>query len=191
MDIMMQVAIVLLITLVFIGLLIAFIVFIIRGLVLSKKNWRKRIENHHALTGAQLFLVSGLPLAEETYCEIFVGEQNLCIEAHKQTFNVPISNIIAAQAKTDVEIEKEVTSSAGKAVVGGLLFGSVGAIVGGRVKTKKTKTFSYYLIINYKSQNGATEVLAFKGQSKGCNDISSIVTQQMVKQKPVRNIIDL
>lgn len=54
---------------------------------------------------------------------------------------------------TDTEIQKQYVSSIGGAVAGGVVFGPLGAIVGGRAKEKKTKTKTYYLIFTYVSDN--------------------------------------
>ena len=53
--------------------------------------------------------------------------------------------------KTDTEIQKQLVSSVGGAVAGAMLFGTLGAIIGGRAKTKKVKTSTDYLIITYRS----------------------------------------
>ena len=61
------------------------------------------------------------------------------------------SKITDISVKTDVEIQKQYVSSAGGAIAGGMVFGPLGAIVGGRVKEKKTREFTYYLIFTYRS----------------------------------------
>lgn len=109
-------------------------------------------------------MVSGLPLAENTLCELFVTDSHLIVEAQGQTFQIAANKMIAAQTKTDVEIQREMTSSAGKSVAGAVLFGAAGAIIGGRAKTKTTRVISCYLIINDINQNEEAAVLAFDGQ---------------------------
>lgn len=55
--------------------------------------------------------------------------------------------------KTDTEIQKQYVSSVGGAIAGGMVFGPLGAIVGGRAKQKKTAESTYYLIFTYNSNN--------------------------------------
>lgn len=64
--------------------------------------------------------------------------------------------------KTDVEIQKQMVSSAGGAVAGGLMFGALGAIIGGRVKTKDIRTASHYLIITYTDNNSKLAYISFE-----------------------------
>lgn len=54
--------------------------------------------------------------------------------------------------KTDREIEQQYVSSVGGAVGGAVLFGAVGAIIGGRAKKKTVKNEIHnYFIITYQS----------------------------------------
>lgn len=68
--------------------------------------------------------------------------------------------------KTDTEIQKQIVSSTGGAIAGAVLFGPLGAIIGGRAKTIKTHTS--YLIITYKDDNGDLAYIGFdtKGSLK-------------------------
>jgi hypothetical protein len=127
---------------------------------------------------ATLRLVSGLPLAEQTACLLFVTDQKLIIDAEGQTFQVDVDRIIAAQPKTDIEIQQEVTSSAGQAIAGALFFGPVGAIIGGRTKTKKHRVVTSYFIINYTSQTGEVAVIAFEGYSHPLHKALGDLVQQ-------------
>ena len=108
-----------------------------------------------------LQLTSGLPLAEHTNCTLFLTPDDLIIEAMEQQYTIPVDRILAAQTKGDTEIMREVTSSGGKALVGGLFFGPVGAIIGARSKTKRIIQVTCYLIINYINKDNETAVLAF------------------------------
>lgn len=166
---------------IFLVIMLVIIVFCIYMAVMTSNAQNQRRDDaeqkklqHSASAFAQLLLVSGLPLAEKTCCSLFVNEDKLIIEAENQTFQIDINRIIAAQPKTDLEIQQEVTSSAGKAIAGALIFGPVGAIIGARTKTKKHAVVSTYLIINYINQSGDTAVLAFESANsailKALND---------------------
>ena len=61
--------------------------------------------------------------------------------------------IVDITIKKDIEIQKQYVSSVGKAVGGAIMFGTLGAIIGGRTKTKKTYDIDYYFIITYIKEN--------------------------------------
>ena len=64
-------------------------------------------------------------------------------------FNLDRERVRDVCLKTDIDIQKQYVSSSGGAIAGGLLFGPVGALIGGRTKQKKIKNVSTYLIITY------------------------------------------
>ena len=63
--------------------------------------------------------------------------------------------------KTDTEIQNQAVSSVGGAIAGGVMFGTLGAIIGGRAKTKKVKTITQYLIITYIGELGELKYIGF------------------------------
>lgn len=77
------------------------------------------------------------------------------IEFKAGTTNIKLSKekITDMCIKTDIDIQNQVVSSVGGAVGGAMLFGPLGAMIGGRAKTKKVKNVTTYLIITYSSDN--------------------------------------
>ena len=63
--------------------------------------------------------------------------------------------------KTNVEIQKQYVSSVGGAVAGAVVFGPLGAMIGGRAKEKKSKEFHQYLIFTYES-DGEVKYVGFE-----------------------------
>ncbi len=64
---------------------------------------------------------------------------------------------------TETEIKKEQHSIIGRAVLGGLLFGSTGAIVGAMTGgTKETEKIHFYFIISYTASNGEAQFIRFE-----------------------------
>jgi hypothetical protein len=59
---------------------------------------------------------------------------------------------------TDKEIQKHIVSSTGGAVAGGLLFGPVGAMIGGRAKTRTSNNIRTYLIFSYEKDNSVSYI---------------------------------
>lgn len=104
---------------------------------------------------------AGLPIAEGTPSSIRVMPDHILVEAAGNTFTLKNEKITDIAIKTDVEIQKNYVSSAGGAVAGAVLFGALGAIVGGRAKQKQTTTATSYLIITY-TKDGAPDYIGFE-----------------------------
>lgn len=97
--------------------------------------------------------VNGLPIAENTLCQIYYTDDNIFIDGSGQSFNLSNEKISAIEIKTDVEIQKQYVSSVAGGITGTIVFGPLGALIGGRVKEKKIKNTTRYLIITYTSDN--------------------------------------
>ena len=93
--------------------------------------------------GSEMCIRDRCTIIAENDCFKFIGGGN--------SFELNRSKITDISVKTDVEIQKQYVSSAGGAIAGGIVFGPLGAIVGGRVKEKKTREVAYYLIFTYRS----------------------------------------
>lgn len=123
----------------------------------SKKEKQPTIYEIVASKNASLFTcgnhVSGLPIAENVKCNIFSCPEHYEISVNGNSFTLSKSKVIDVAIKTDVEISKQMVSSVGGAVAGAVVFGPLGAIIGGRAKEKKSKTISNYLIFTYKSDD--------------------------------------
>ena len=104
--------------------------------------------------------VAGLPLAENAACTVFFEDAGLSIAGGGSDFNVAYDKITDISIKTDVEIQKQYVSSAGGAVGGAMLFGPLGAIVGGRAKQKTSKNIDHYIIVTY-LRNESIDYLSF------------------------------
>lgn len=94
----------------------------------------------------------GLPIPQGMICLLKLFESKIEIEANNTFFSLNIEKIKDVVIKTDIDIQKSYVSSAGGAVAGGLMFGSVGALIGGRVKQKTDKQINYILIITYEKE---------------------------------------
>ena len=102
--------------------------------------------------------VTGLPVAESVFCTVEFQNNQLLIDASGRTFDITYDRIVDFTVKTDVEIETNYVSSVGGAVAGDMIFGSLGAIVGGRVKKIETKEIDRYFIVTYQKD---TEIKFF------------------------------
>jgi len=102
----------------------------------------------------------GLNLPENTMCILHLYLQGITINANGVTFNIPRDRILNISVKTDEEIQKQLVSNAGGAIAGGIMFGPLGAMIGGRPKEKKIITHKQYLIFIYE-KDGKPEYIAF------------------------------
>ena len=64
-------------------------------------------------------------------------------------------------AKSETEIQQQYVSSVGGAVGGAVLFGPLGAMIGGRAKKKTDTTTTYYMIITYKNAENNIAYIGF------------------------------
>lgn len=105
---------------------------------------------------------AGLPLAEGAVGTIVKENEHFRIVVGGNEFSLRNEKITDICVKTDVEIQTQYVSSAGGAVAGGMLFGPLGAMVGGRAKQKNTSTVEYYLIFTYRSNANEICYASFK-----------------------------
>lgn len=109
-------------------------------------------KNNKILTGVYNH-ISGLPLSQDIQCKLFLYDDKIVIESSGVNFNLYKDKILDVCIKTDVEIQKQYVSSIGGAIAGEAIFGTLGAIIGGRAKQKESKTVTQYLIYTYEKNN--------------------------------------
>lgn len=104
-------------------------------------------------------LVDGLPVPENCNVTVKLTPSTLNIMGNNQDFEIDFSKIDLIDIKTDVEMEKIVQQSAPGMIIGAATFGVLGAMIGGRVKTKEKRVVSHFLIVNYQSDSLKTIVI--------------------------------
>lgn len=96
--------------------------------------------------------IAGLPVAEGMDCFIYLCNDKIIFERNGSTYNLLMDKINDISIKTDVEIQKAYVSSVGGAIGGAVLFGPLGAMVGGRAKAKTTRNLQKFLIFTYEKE---------------------------------------
>lgn len=122
-----------------------------KAITLSKS--KNKITNTNTPIIGMYNHITGLSLPEDTSCKLYIHDEKIIIESNGIKFNLYKDKILNVCIKTETEIQKQYVSSLGSAIAGGALFGPLGAIIGGRVKEKKSKSTTKYLIYTYKKDN--------------------------------------
>lgn len=133
-------------------ILIIFIAYSIDKRNKIKKKRKDERKEKNASLAITLPIFQGLPIAENTLCSILSCPTYYEFNANNTTFKLDKEKVQDVCIKTDREIQKNYVSSVGGAVGGAILFGPLGAIIGGRAKEKKNTTITSYLIFTYQKE---------------------------------------
>lgn len=103
--------------------------------------------------------IDGIPFFMQGFMvETSIDDELECINIKplvekKESVKIKFNQIIDVDVVTDKEIIEKSKSVLGRAVVGNLVLGPLGAIVGGMsgIGNKKKSKLSHYIVLNYKS----------------------------------------
>lgn len=133
--------------------------------------------------------IAGIP--QNTPCLIFANSDLLTIQPlHMKTapnYNIQMLQITNVAIVTEQEIVEKSKSVIGRGIAGGLLLGPVGAIVGGLsgVPSKKVKTFSFFLVFNYRSaDNAEISTITFQVATAFSNPLVTYVQGKISEFQP-------
>ncbi len=127
------------------------------------KVLNKRMREVGAIGGTCLEHVAGLPIAEGTMCLCYLMPNAIMIEVNQSQYYIGSGQLTEVSVKTDVEVKEAYVSSSGGALAGGLMFGALGAAVGGRVKKKTSRTYHRFLMIGYvQNEDEKVNIACFK-----------------------------
>lgn len=146
------------------GIMLIIIIIFVIALVKSCKKAKLLMENDKVNGVKQRVTfkhVNGLSLPENTMCSVLMYDDRYEFSANGVQFNLPLAKITDVCCKTDVDIQKQYVSSVAGAVGGAVLFGPLGAMIGGRAKQKKVKKISTYLIITYMDSDNNVKYIGF------------------------------
>lgn len=120
---------------------------------IAKEEKLESLKSQGVTQNVTLKHMIGLPVPEGFECEISSYPTKISISGNGMQFNLDKNKLIDVCVKTDVEIQNQYVSSVGGAVGGAILFGGLGAMIGGRAKLKQSRTVSKYLIFSYSKDN--------------------------------------
>lgn len=122
-----------------------------------KSKAKKELSNLKEEKQASLFMTlnhfNGLPIAENTITQIFSCPNEYEFLANNTSFKLDKNKVTDISITNDVEIQKSYSSSVGGAIGGAVLFGPLGAMIGGRAKEKTSRIINNYLIFTYLDNN--------------------------------------
>lgn len=93
--------------------------------------------------------IFGLPMAEGLDVDITANNERILFIHNAQEISLAATKIVDVSIKTDVEIQSSYVSSIGSAILGGYFFGTVGAVIGGQAREKRSTVKKHFLIITY------------------------------------------
>lgn len=150
-----------------IGILLLIIIFCIYMIRVTSKARKVNKQQKAALKAQGLSIyaafthVNGLPISENLLCEVFSYPNRIEFKAGTTNITLSREKITDMCIKTDVEIQQQYVSSVGGAIGGAVLFGPLGAMIGGRAKKKTDKKRHTYLIITYTGDQGELKYVGF------------------------------
>ncbi len=104
-------------------------------------------------------LVEGLPIPQSSDVSIKLTPDVLSINGSGQEFEINFSKLTLVDIKSDVEMEKIIKQSVPGMIIGAATFGIIGAMIGGRVKTKEKRVVNHFLLVSYQSDDLKTIVI--------------------------------
>ncbi|MFA6867431.1 MAG: hypothetical protein WCR54_07950 [Clostridia bacterium] len=135
-------------------------------------------KNKDGNVSTKMIYVSGVEQYDKrAYVELSLADENLQIKCKKDIYPpayVPLERITNVGFINDKEIIEKSKSVGGRAFVGGILLGPVGAIVGGMsgIGNKKNTHSRCYMVVNYKSTSGELNAITFEAPEDNLNYFS-------------------
>lgn len=111
------------------------------------------MNNKETMPTITLLHSKGLPIAENSVTQIFSYPDAYEFLANGNSFKLKKEKVTDISITTDIELQKTSVSSIGGAIGGGIVFGSIGAAIGGRSKEKTSRIINSYLVFTFLDYN--------------------------------------
>ncbi|MDD3049758.1 MAG: hypothetical protein PHR06_01280 [Candidatus Cloacimonetes bacterium] len=127
-------------------------------------------------------LIEGLPVIKgsDLILKLTGDGVSIIVTPTKQTFEISFSKLTSVQYYNETEMEKVISQSAPGMIIGGAAFGILGAMVGGRIKTKEKKTVTHFVVIDFESE-GSKQIVVQSNDFFGAGQIADLFR----KLKPI------
>ena len=140
----------------------------------SKKARLNKMKELNAKDHGQFKHAFGLPLPKNVDCDVYFCKDKIMIDSLGSIFNLSFSKISDITLISNVEIQKALVSSAGGAIAGGMNFGALGALIGGRIQEREIRTLTRYLVVTY-YKSGVPNYIAFEATKLETNRATNMV----------------
>jgi len=168
--------------------LIAFFFIAARDMKKNKQSAQQKLASKGASVMVTLPHTAGLPVPEKTPCELFYCDGHIEINGNGIQFTLDFSKIHDICIKTSTEIHKQLVSSAGGAIGGARLFGTLGALIFGRVKERQITNTRHYLIFTYSKDSGDIDYIGFEVEHQN-RYVNYFVDEFSKRPQNVRSVI--
>lgn len=126
--------------------------------VLTEQERREKDKEEYlraldALASAELQHLSGLPVTEGCMCTVGIGKDEFLFIRDEKHIYLPMEQVMDVAVKTEEEVRNYYVSDAGGAVAGGMLFGALGASIGGKPQKITEKWIQRFLLITYMEED--------------------------------------
>ncbi len=151
-----------------IGLVIAFIIFAFRMVIVSSKiqKSRKKQKAQDKQEGISrydsIIHVGGLNAPENCKASATLSPNAVTVSCGGNEFVLDVPRIKNVEFQFDVDEKQYLKSSFAKGVVGAAAFGVAGAVIGSAPKTKTKREVKCYAIISYESAQGEYKTFLLK-----------------------------
>lgn len=118
-------------------------------------------------------MVEGLPVGSnaDLMFKLRLEGAVFFVPSEQKTFEINISKIRKVQWYDETSMEKVIGQSVPGMIIGAVAFGLIGAMIGGRVKTKDVKTTAHFVVIDYNS-DGEKQIVIKTNDGLGAMKIS-------------------
>ena len=128
-----------------------------------------------------------------TAVEVSFDDKNMQMKARtfkKLPVFLQLEQITGAVVISEKDIIEKSKSTVGRAVVGGVVLGPLGAIIGGMsgIGNKKKNETHYFMVVNYKSKDEEIKVLSFEIVGASLHWYSFV--EEFRKRIPVKKVIE-
>lgn len=156
----------------FFSIIIIFSLYMYRKTSKAQKQAKEKLRSNMTNKGASLSVtlphLIGLNIPENSLTSIYSCPSSYEFESNGVTFTLNKNKVTDISMKTTSEIQKQIVSSIGGAIGGAVLFGPLGAMIGGRAKTKELRTVTTCLIFTYE-KNNSIDYIAFNATNNLLN----------------------
>lgn len=173
---------VLILTVLFLVLFIAYYI--------DKKNKLKKdnLKNTNYKLYTKLNCINGLNNPPNTLCKLYSYNDYYEFILSGNSYKLTKNKVTDVSIKSETEIKQQYVSSVGGAVAGSMLFGPLGAIIGGRSKKKNIKNTSIYLIFTYIKDNKVNYITFDANGKLYCTKFVNEFNKNKEKYSAINNI---